>query len=75
MDHDGKATLAFSPQERVEQIQAMDTRQMAYALTFLSGYAPAVFDAVLGITTQEPLDSILDSAWREAFFGNVTPTG
>jgi hypothetical protein len=66
---DGREALAFSPQERVEQIQAMDTRQMSYALTYLSGFAPAVFDAVLGFVTQEPADSILDVQWRAAFFG------
>jgi hypothetical protein len=45
--HPGHASLEFSPQERVERLRAASPEQQAQALLFLSGYAPAVFDAVL----------------------------
>lgn len=81
MDRGGQPGLAFSPQERTEQVQGMGARQMAYALTYLSGFAPAVFEAVVGVTLFEPVDDILnDGEWRAAFFGEaqlgeVTPAG
>ena len=46
--HPSHASLEFSPQERVERVRAADPEQQAQALLFLSGYAPAVFDAALG---------------------------
>lgn len=75
MEHDGRAALAFSPQERMEQIQAMDARAMTYALTYLAGFAPAVCDAVLGVATAESQENVADATWREAFFGNTASTG
>jgi hypothetical protein len=48
--HPGHASLAFSPQERVERVRVTSPEQQAQALQFLSGYAPAVFDAA------EPID-------------------
>jgi hypothetical protein len=50
----GNAALEFSPQERVERLGAVSPRQQTQALLFLSGYAPAVFDAVLDAV--EPCD-------------------
>jgi hypothetical protein len=52
--HPGHASLEFSPQERVERVRASDPEQLAQALLFLSGYAPAVFDAALDAV--EPVD-------------------
>jgi hypothetical protein len=45
--HPGRAALEFSPQERVERLGAVSPEQTRQALLFLSGYAPAVFDAAL----------------------------
>jgi hypothetical protein len=45
--HPGHAALEFSPQERVERLGAVNPEQTRQALLFLSGYAPAVFDAAL----------------------------
>jgi hypothetical protein len=52
--HPGHASLEFSPQERVERLRTASPGQHAQALLFLSGYAPAVFDAVLDAV--EPCD-------------------
>lgn len=52
--HPGHAALEFSPQERIERLGATSPQQRIQALLFLSGYAPAVFDAVLDAV--EPLD-------------------
>jgi hypothetical protein len=52
--HPGRASLEFSPQERVERVRTVDPEQQAQALLFLSGYAPTVFDAVLDAV--EPID-------------------
>jgi hypothetical protein len=52
--HPGHASLEFSPQERVERVRAACPEQQAQALLFLSGYAPAVFDAALDAA--EPID-------------------
>jgi hypothetical protein len=52
--HPGHAALVFSPQERVERVRAASPEQQAQALVFLSGYAPAVFDAALDAV--EPID-------------------
>jgi hypothetical protein len=52
--HPGHASLEFSPLERVERVRAADPEQQAQALLFLSGYAPAVFDAALDAV--EPVD-------------------
>jgi hypothetical protein len=49
--HPGSAAPECSPAEQVERIELLATlsaRQQAEALRFLSGYAPAVFDAILG---------------------------
>lgn len=54
--HPGRAVLEFSPQERTERLTATTPRQQTEALLFLSGYAPAVFDAVLDAV--EPFDEI-----------------
>ena len=43
----GHVALEFSPQERVERLRAVSPEQTRQALLFLSGYAPAVFDAAL----------------------------
>jgi hypothetical protein len=37
----------FSPQERLERLAAISAERMNWALMYLSGYAPAVFDAVI----------------------------
>jgi hypothetical protein len=52
--HPGHASLEFSPQERVERVRVASPEQQAQALLFLSGYAPAVFDAALDAV--EPID-------------------
>jgi hypothetical protein len=52
--HPGHASLEFSPQERVEHVRSAGPEQQAQALLFLSGYAPAVFDAALDAV--EPVD-------------------
>jgi hypothetical protein len=52
--HPGHTSLEFSPQERVERVRAASSEQQAQALLFLSGYAPAVFDAALDAV--EPID-------------------
>jgi hypothetical protein len=56
--HPGHVSLEFSPQERVERLCAASPEQQAQALLFLSGYAPAVFDAVLDAV--EPCDEDAD---------------
>jgi hypothetical protein len=56
--HPGHAVLEFSPQERTERLTATTPRQRTEALLFLSGYSPAVFDAVLDAV--EPFDEIVD---------------
>jgi hypothetical protein len=43
----GHVALEFSPQERGERLRAVSPEQTRQALLFLSGYAPAVFDAAL----------------------------
>jgi hypothetical protein len=69
MNDGSRAALAFSPQERMERLQALDSFQMMFALTFLSGYAPAVFDAVIDIADQERADGVPETAeWHEALF-------
>jgi hypothetical protein len=45
--HPDHATLEFSPQERTERLGTVRPEQQRQALLFLSGYAPAVFDAIL----------------------------
>jgi hypothetical protein len=40
-------TGEFSPQERLERLAAISVERMNWALMYLSGYAPAVFDAVI----------------------------
>jgi hypothetical protein len=48
--HPRSAAPEFSPGEQVERIELLATlsaRQQTEALRFLSGYAPAVFDAIL----------------------------
>lgn len=55
----GHATLEFSPQERVERLGATSAQQQTHALLFLSGYAPAIFDAVLDAV--EPCDENADT--------------
>jgi hypothetical protein len=57
--HPGHAVLEFSPQERTERLAATTPRQRTEALLFLSGYAPAVFDAVLDAV--EPFDETADA--------------
>lgn len=44
---------------------------MACALTYLSRYAPGVFDAAFDFIRPEPADSILDARWRAMFFGAI----
>ena len=56
--HPGRATLEFSPQERAERLAATTPRQRTEALLFLSGYAPATFDAALDAV--EPFDETAD---------------
>jgi hypothetical protein len=45
-DYD-RAACGFSPQERIERLATISAERKNWALMFLSGYAPAVFDAVL----------------------------
>jgi hypothetical protein len=52
--HPGTAVLDFSPQERAERLTTLSPRRQTEALLFLSGYAPAVFDAALDAV--EPCD-------------------
>jgi hypothetical protein len=58
MNDNAQAALAFSPQERLERLGSLTTSQRTFVLTFLAGYAPAVFDAVIDVV--EPCNETPD---------------
>jgi hypothetical protein len=61
-DLDRRAS-GFSPQERLERLAAISSERMNWALMYLSGYAPAVFDAVIDMA--EPCGGDDPDGWDE----------